>query len=168
MKLETERLIIRPVTPEDTADYFEIFGNPHIARYDDFPLTMNVEDAKNDIIRILSNYQSQTGDQEYAVQLRESGKVIGVLAYRIKESFAYIGYHFNESYHGHGFATEAMFAFLPWLIENEPYGIHAAVDPKNQPSIKVLDKLGFRYIETRSILGEYGDTENEWIYSYEK
>lgn len=166
MKLETERLILRTITPDDLADYYEIFGNPTIAKYDDFPLTRDLEDAKNDIARIQSNYKSHTGDQEYAAQFKESGKVIGVLAYRIKESIAYVGYHFNESYHGQGFATEAMRAFLPWLIDAEYREIRAAVDPQNLPSIHVLEKLGFYYYKTKPTDASSDGAKEELIYRF--
>lgn len=166
MNLETERLLIRSIHREDRLDYFEIFGNPAIAQFDDFPLTMDLEDAYNDMARIQQNYVTHSGDQEYAAVLKEEGKLIGVLAYHIEEAVAFVGYHFNESYHGQGFATEALRAFLPWLAATEQKEIHAAVDPQNQPSIRVLQKLGFTYFETRNNPHSQGDVEEELIYKF--
>jgi [ribosomal protein S5]-alanine N-acetyltransferase len=161
MNLETERLFIRSIKPEDQADYFEIFSNPAIAKFDDFPLTIDLADAVNDMARIRENYATHSGDQEYAVVLKEESKLVGVLAYRIEDAFVYVGYHFNAAYHGRGYATEAMRAFLPWLIATERMEIRAAVDPQNHPSIKVLEKLGFQYIEMRNAHLSRGDGEDE-------
>lgn len=148
MRIETERLLIRSIVREDETDYFEIFGNPAISKYDDF-LPCDPAEAKADIIRILTNYALNSTEQEYAVELKNAHKVIGVLSFHLKDGFTYIGYHFNESYHGKGYATESLWGFLPWLIDTLHLEIRAVVDPENEASIHVLEKLGFQFFKSQ-------------------
>lgn len=61
-------------------------------------------------------------------------------------SRASLGYKLDASYHGHGYATEACQAAIPVIFSN--YNIHrieARVSPDNIPSIKLLERLAFRY-----------------------
>lgn len=69
-------------------------------------------------------------------------------------SKASLGYKFDASYHGHGYAMEACQAAIPVIFSN--YNIHrieARVSPDNTPSIKLLERLGFQYegIEYQSV-----------------
>ncbi len=65
-----------------------------------------------------------------------------------------IGYKLDADYHGHGYATEACLAAIPVIFSN--YRIHrieARVAPDNIPSIKLLERLNFRFegIEYQSV-----------------
>ncbi|MBR1866090.1 MAG: GNAT family N-acetyltransferase [Lachnospiraceae bacterium] len=57
-----------------------------------------------------------------------------------------IGYKFDADYHGKGYALEACQAAIPVIFSN--YKIHrieARVAPDNIPSIRLLERLEFRY-----------------------
>lgn len=69
-------------------------------------------------------------------------------------SKASIGYKLDAAYQGHGYATEACQVAIPVLFTN--YRIHrieARVSPNNLPSIKLLERLNFRFegIEYESV-----------------
>lgn len=77
-------------------------------------------------------------------------------------SRASIGYKLDAAYHGYGYATETCLAAIPVIFTN--YRIHrieARVAPDNIPSIKLLERLNFRFegIEYQSveINGHYSD-----------
>jgi len=77
-------------------------------------------------------------------------KIIGTISYRsitrpIYESCT-IGYKMDRNYQNRGYCTEAIAATIP-VLANE-LGIHrfeALVLPDNEPSIHMLEKLGFKY-----------------------
>ncbi len=95
----------------------------------------------------------------YYVYLKEQPDVIigSVNFIRIEHgpfSRATIGYKFDSAYHGKGYALEACQAAIPVLFSN--YKIHrieARVSPDNVASIKLLERLDFRFegIEYQSV-----------------
>jgi len=69
-------------------------------------------------------------------------------------SRASIGYKIDHAHHGNGYALEACQAAIPVIFSN--YAIHrieARVAPDNIPSIKLLERLQFRFegIEYQSV-----------------
>lgn len=80
-------------------------------------------------------------------------RVIGLIgAVRTPE----VGYMFNTSYWGRGYATEALRAFMPMFFDHfsggesgrHDYAL-ALTDTELVASQNVLQKAGFRFIETR-------------------
>ena len=140
--IKTSRILVRKLGYRDCDDYFEIFGNPAIAKYDDFD-PIAPEDARSNIARIIKNYNHPANEQEFAVESREDKKVIGVLAILIEVDALFIGFHFNQKYHGRGLALETVAAFIPWVTKTYNLPIRAITDPANKASIKLLGKLGF-------------------------
>ena len=156
--LTTKRLLIRPLGLQDIADYFEIFGNPEISRYDDFaPITM--EEAASGMAEAIENYQIPNHELELAVVETSSGKTIGILYFNPTQEPATIGYHFNESRHGRGYASEALATWVAWLEENGHKTLKALVHPENKASKRVLEKLGFHHHSTHTLPGT--DTPEE-------
>jgi len=139
---ETSRTFIRRFTLADDQDYFEIFGNPAISRYEDFP-PITREEARQDLWEILEHYDTNFGEWEFAVELKAEPKVVGVLCYSLRQGTAFIGFHFHEVYQGKGYALEATRAFLCWLA-GQDIPVAACVDPANRSSIRLLEKLGLR------------------------
>lgn len=84
-----------------------------------------------------------------------------------------IGYITHPRHQGRGYATEAARAMLAWAFEEA--GFHRVVgriEPRNEPSARVLEKLGMRkeahFVENEWIKGEwsseavYAILEREW------
>lgn len=103
----------------------------------------------------------------YYVYLKEQpDTIIGSVNFSRMEhgpfSKATIGYKMDAAHHGQGYAFEACQAAIPVIFSN--YNIHrieARVAPNNIPSIKLLERLGFRFegIEYQSVEvnGHYTD-----------
>lgn len=166
MPLSTERLVIRRYGLDDRQDYFEIFSNPNIAKYDEFE-PIDYLTATKDIQEILEWYRTDHNEQSYTVELVSEKKSIGCLYHKIEENGElYIGYHFNENYHGKGYAQEAVSAYVFWLLEQTPYQICAACDPENKSSIRLLEKVGFSFYEKRLIESEHHGPAYELVYKF--
>lgn len=103
----------------------------------------------------------------YYIYLKASpDAIIGSLNFsRIEHdpfSRASLGYKIDGDHQGQGFAAEACRAAIPVMFSN--YKIHrieARVSPDNLPSIKLLERLNFRFegLEYQSIevMGKYRD-----------
>lgn len=146
--IETERLILRPLAVEDAADVFEWTSDPIVNKFLRYSLYTNVEDVKKWILSI------NPSNNEFAVVLKENGKVIGsggVSFVESKNSYE-LGYNYNRNYWGHGYATEAAKAMIAWahneLGAHEFTSAHAIA---NVASGNVIKKCGFKF----SHLGQY-------------
>jgi ribosomal-protein-alanine N-acetyltransferase len=151
-------------TDVDARDYFQIFSNPNICKFDDFD-PIDRKKARSDVDGIVDNYTQGAVENEYAVELKSRGKVIGALSSKEEDGAIYIGYHFNEKYHGKGYALEAMAAFLFWLLKHNNCEIRAVTDTQNERSINLLLKIGFEFVQTVSKVID-GQPVNEFIYRY--
>lgn len=64
-----------------------------------------------------------------------------------EDGTAEIGYSVMETHHGQGYAPEAVAALLAWAFSHgEVRRITAETFPHLRPSIRVLEKNGFRYL----------------------
>lgn len=75
-------------------------------------------------------------------------RMVGILGVRGASSapgIAEVGYVYDESVWGQGYATEALAAYMEvyWNYAKEVDYMVGNVDPENIPSIKVLKKCGF-------------------------
>ncbi len=139
--IETQRLILRPLTVEDAQDVFEWTSDPVVNRYMPYPLHENVYRTEEWI--------SSLGDKnEFCFCLKTTGKVIGAgsIAYRAEYDSYELGYNLNRSYWGMGYATEASGAMIKWAYENlgarDFFARHATA---NKASGKVILKCGFQF-----------------------
>jgi len=139
--IETERLIIRPLTKDDAQDVFEWAGDPVVNRYMPYPLHDNVHQAEEWI--------STLGDKnEFGFCLKDTGKVIGAgsITYRAECDAYELGYNLNRKFWGKGYATEASKAMIQWAYENmnarDFFARHANA---NKASGNVITKCGFQF-----------------------
>ncbi|MCH5204605.1 MAG: GNAT family N-acetyltransferase [Oscillospiraceae bacterium] len=83
----------------------------------------------------------------FAVILTENNKLIGKLFFEDKDFFdAYeIGYTFNKTYWGRGYALEAVCGMIRFAFEKmNVRRIIAEADIKNTRSIRLLERAGMR------------------------
>ena len=102
------------------------------------------EDAAKEAIKAIVSFYSQDGaPQIYAIIL--GGQHIGhVQAVPISEGDWEVGYHIAKPFSGHGYASEALKAFLPVIMHQlEITEICGITHPENVASCKVLEKCGF-------------------------
>lgn len=140
-RIETERLILRPLTVDDAMDVFEWVGDPVVNRYMQYSLYENVEQVREWIRQI----DPDAG--EFAFVLRESGKVIGAGSIGLNDDGNHeLGYNLNHAYWGKGYATEAAQALIRWAYEQlGARNFAAAHVTANVASGRVLHKCGFQF-----------------------
>ncbi|RUT40532.1 N-acetyltransferase [Paenibacillus anaericanus] len=101
---------------------------------------------------IANGIQGVANDESYTfgIFLKETDELVGRIALtgiaRGPFQNAYLGYFMDEKHNGKGYATGAVSLCVEYAF-NE-IGLHrvqAGVMPKNVPSIRVLEKAGFRH-----------------------
>ena len=148
--LETERLIIRPITLEDTFEFFEMDSQPEVHTYlRDKPLK-TIDEALNLLNSIRLQYR-KFGIGRVAVIEKNTFRFIGWTGFKfIEESYnnhsKYLdfGYRLKKEAWDKGYATEAAKACIKYYEEAlKHFKIHAMTHKNNEASRNVLQKVGF-------------------------
>lgn len=101
---------------------------------------------------IANGIQGVANDQSYTfgIFLKKTDELVGRIALtgiaRGPFQNAYLGYFMDEKYNGKGYITAAVSLCVEYAFKE--IGLHrvqAGVMPKNLPSIRVLEKAGFRH-----------------------
>lgn len=142
--IETERLLLRPVTLNDAEAMFEYASDRENTRYT-FPTNQSLEETKNNIAQFyLANPLGRWG-----IELKSNGQFIGTIDLHkidtvLKKSA--IGYIINKKYWNQGLTTEANRAVIELAFEkigmNKLIAVH---DKANPASGRVMEKSGMRY-----------------------
>ena len=160
MKIKTEILEIKEFNLEMVEDV-------HINSLDDDNRKFNpnevfetIQDAQDTVEFLMSVYENGDGPLVYPIILSDGVNIGYVQAVPIYDDKWEVGYHIAKSYTGKGYATEALKAFLPIIMEKlnikEILGICVI---ENIASIKVLEKAGF--IKVYEGIGTYQDEERQ-------
>lgn len=136
--IRTRRLILRRFRESDYDDLYEYLYQLRDDEFEGYP-GITYENGREHLERRV------VSDEYYAMELRDSGKVIGNIYcgnryYDAKE----VGYIVNEDYRRQGYAEEALSAVIEEAFDSGVHRIYAQCDPRNVPSRKLLEKLGMR------------------------
>jgi RimJ/RimL family protein N-acetyltransferase len=144
-RIETERLVLRPPTPQDVMRIAPIINDADIARMTTrIPHPYGVADAEAFITRQATLDAAR--DRTLQVETRE-GELIGAVGAHLNEGvFPEIGYWIARAHWGKGYATEAATAIRDWTVR--AFGVRALIAghfADNAASGQVLVKCGFLY-----------------------
>lgn len=143
--LTTERLMLRPLTPEDTDAVFSWCANPQVNRFMVYPLYRDREA----VARWLEQLAGQPG-LVFGIALAETGLLIGSGGITRREDGAWdFGYNLLPAYWGRGYATEAMRRVIEYVrdeLGGRHFAAHHAV--ANPASGRVLVKCGLKPVGT--------------------
>ncbi len=133
----TERLAVRKFRPEDSSDLADILADPEVTcfePYQTFTREACVQEAVN----------FSESNEFFAVVLGD--KVIGKIYFSRKGAGTYeLGYTFNASYQGMGYACESITGFMGYAFEIPGVRrIIAEIDTRNTRSYKLAERLGMR------------------------
>ncbi len=146
MRIETDRLILRPFVPEDTEPFARMNADPEVTRYFPAPLTAEQTD---EMLARFAEKRARVGYAFSAVELKETGALIGMAGLSLFEAdtaiapIPEIGWRLTPRAWGKGYASEAALAWLAQAFGplNLPKVI-AYTAPANTPSAKVMERIG--------------------------
>ena len=142
--IETERLVLRPVTLDDAEAMFEYASDKENTRYT-FPTNQSLEETKNNIAQFyLANPLGRWG-----IELKCTGEFIGTIDLHKLDTVlkkASIGYIINQKYWNQGLTTEANRAVIELAFEKIGMNMLTALHDKDNPaSGKVMEKSGMHF-----------------------
>lgn len=148
-RLETQRLILRPVTADDAEAVFLYCSNPNITRYTLFETHETIEHSRwfvNDYAH--SRYTSKEPDPLGIVIKNDPvGMLVGALGAHWASQpngTMELGYSLAEPFWGRGFVVEAARTLIDYLFsEFAVERLQARVFAGNEASERVVQKLGF-------------------------
>ena len=166
--LQTARLELRPMAAADADAIYAMRSDPVIQRYGSHPAWTDPQLAVDYIERDIQ--AMAVGEHaQFAIVRREDAAVVGTCTlYQLDAQCrrAEVGYVLLVSEWGKGYATEAVSALLDWGFEALALNrVEADIDPRNVPSARTLERLGFvreGHLRERWIVG--GEICDSWIY----
>lgn len=149
--LETERLALSKLTPEDAPFILELVNDPDWLRHIGDRGVRTLDDAREYIRKGPLAMYEQHGFGLYLTALRSGGTPIGLCGLIKRDSLedVDVGFAFLPAYRGRGYAQEAAAASL--MHGRDTFGLRrivAIVSPDNRDSIRLLGKLGMRFERT--------------------
>ena len=145
--IETERLILRTWKKEDAANFYQINQDPKVIEFL-LPITM---EQINDYILAKNTQQQQKGYSLWAVELKETGEMIGFIGLNYTDWPAHftpaveVGWRLASQHWGKGYAPEGAKAALDYGFNK--MGLKEIVSftvPANIRSIRVMEKIGLK------------------------
>lgn len=160
IRAETDRLHLREFIESDAPFVFELVNQPSWVENIGDRGVRTLDDARTYITdRLCSSYASH-GYGFWCVERRSDGKPIGLcgLVKRPELDAPDIGYALRPHAWGQGYAFEAAQASVQQA--RDTYGIRrlvAIVNPTNEPSIRLLERLGMALESSQRMPGETDD-----------
>jgi RimJ/RimL family protein N-acetyltransferase len=155
--LETERLLICPLSVDDGAFIVDLLNDPGWLRFIGDKGVRTVAEARVYLVNgPLASYE-QFGFGLCLVKLKAENRAIGVCGLIKREGLADVdlGFAFLPQFRGQGYAFEAAQAVLHYgQTELGLARIVAITLPENKASIRLLEKLGLRFEKTIKLPGD--------------
>ena len=143
--IETERLLLRKLRPDDLDDVAALFADRDVVRYVGNGLPASRDEAERALLSILHRWQEQ-GYGRWAISYRTTGAFIGIGGFRSLFGTPEVVYHLAKVHWGKGYATELASAALRFGFEDCGFDrIVAIAKSQNAASIHVMEKLGMQF-----------------------
>jgi RimJ/RimL family protein N-acetyltransferase len=145
--LDTERLRLRTLEPDDAAVYLNVVNVPAFIEYIGDRGIRTIDAARKAIAEGPVAMQHTLGHSLYLVERKDDGAAIGMCGLIKRESLpdVDIGYAFLPEYGGKGYATEAAAGVLAYAASIGLRRLLAITSPGNDASNAVLKKIGMRF-----------------------
>lgn len=150
--IETERLVLRPLTLQDLDAFVALHADPEVTRFVPSYPRGKARARLTDIER----QWAERGHGLCAVELKDTGEFIGRCGLNHWEQFDEVeaGWTFQRASWGRGYATEAARACVAWGFEHlDAEYFTAMIAPGNTASAKVAERLGFTPARRERFLG---------------
>jgi RimJ/RimL family protein N-acetyltransferase len=155
--LETERLSLRQFTVDDAQFILTLLNEPSFLRYIGDKQVRNLKDAEAYILNGPVASYERNGFGLYLVELKASYTPIGMCGFLKRDELpdSDIGFAFLPEFWSKGFAFEAAAALLEDARQRPGLQrILAITSLDNEASIKLLERLGFRFARVMKLAAD--------------
>lgn len=156
MEIATPRLRLRHARADDLAAIHAVLSDPRATRWWSTPPHETLDQSRIWLGSMIAG--NAEGSDDFVIE--REGQVIGKVGFfRAPE----LGYILHPGYWGQGLASEAVGAAVGHVFATRDHdALEADVDPANQASIRLLERLGFARTgfaeKTWNIGGEWKDS----------
>lgn len=142
-RFETSRIVLRMPTLDDAESIFESFArDPEVTRYLSWKHHHTVEQTDEFLVACLGRWEDDT-EYTWAIVPRGRNDCIGLIALRVRDCRADLGYVLARDYWGKGYMTDAARTVAEWaLAQPSIYRVWAVCDKENVASARVMEKIG--------------------------
>jgi len=148
MMLETERLRLRRLSVDDAEFILRLLTEPSFIQNIGDRGVRTIEDAREYVLKgPIASYE-KFGFGLWLVAEKESEAPVGICGLLKREVFEHIdiGYALLPEFWSRGYALESASAVMSYARETlGAKRVLAVVNPDNQSSIRLLEKMGFQY-----------------------
>ena len=148
--LQTERLIVRTWSMEDLPAACKLWGDPKVMELIDSRGGLDEGQVREKLEKEVKS-QGEYGVQYWALISKDTQDVVGCCGlrpYNLDEHIYELGFHISSKFWGQGYATEAARGVIDYAFrELNASKLFAGHNPANAVSRRVLEKLGFQYLE---------------------
>ncbi len=155
--LETERLALRWLTPDDAGFILGLLNEPSWLRFIGDKGVRTLEDARGYIARGPGEMYARLGFGLFLTERKADGVALGLCGLIKRDSLddVDVGYAFLPAYWGQGYAREAARAVTEWGFTARGLDRIVAITlPDNAPSIALLESIGFELERAMKLPGD--------------
>jgi RimJ/RimL family protein N-acetyltransferase len=168
VRLETERLVLRPPEPGDLDGYVPMFGDPQVARYTSGRVATREETAA--AIERMRRHWDHYGAGLFSVLRKEDARLVGRVGFLAWDTARWVnglredvsagyelelGWTLTREFWGRGYATEAAAAVRDHAFaELGLPRLFSLIARPNVASVRVADRLG-ETLELRDVPGPF-------------
>ena len=147
-RLETDRLVLRKMTPGDAAAVFAYASDPEVTRYVLWETHRSVEDSRAFLDLTVRKYEGG-GEPDWGMVYKGDGRFVGTcgfVGWSREHARAEMGYVLNPRYRGRGLVPEAVRAMIAFGFEKMDLNrVEARCVVENTASARVMEKAGMTY-----------------------
>ena len=151
IRLETSRLILRPLTFGYLADIHAMCSQPEVAQTEGWQCSKNLETSQNRLKEYIEDGET------IAVVLKENQRVVGTISLQKRPWQLYpvdrslkgreLGFDLNKDYWGRGLMPEAVQSLCDFCFAHLGYDfLTAGYFRGNDKSKKAIEKCGFSFL----------------------
>lgn len=147
MHIQTERLVLRPINVQDLDTCNEYAMDAETTQYMLF-LPNKTSEETLAFLQSCEEDWKQTPVPCYEMAITLGGRHIGAVSVYVEDGQGEMGWVLNKAYQGKGYAYEAARALMDYAVNT--LGCECVVahcDGRNQPSQKLMKKLGMQKVE---------------------
>jgi ribosomal-protein-alanine N-acetyltransferase len=162
--LETDRLILRKMTPDDAEAMFAYASDPEVSRYTLWETHRSIEDSRAFLDLVTQKYESG-GEPDWGIVYKGDHRFVGacgLVDWEVEHARVEVGFVLSREYWGRGLMPEAVRAMLSFGFERMNLNrVEARCIAENAASARVMEKAGMAYEGTlrqrEYIKGTYRD-----------
>ena len=141
VQIETKRLLLRNLVPDDAEAVFLWSGDPTVNEFMVYPLYTKVEDVRT---WIESLDPDNPDDYDLGFVRKDTGELIGAggLTYRADRDVWIVGYNLRADQWGNGYTVEAIEGIIEHVMKSRQVRcLEAGVAIDNHNSMRIMEKL---------------------------